>query len=493
MKKIILLKNGKPRFFFSKRCRHALVIYRIIGTVLLLQLLQLTVFGTATMDYTLTDEGKRAMTPLCYSCDEVIGYLGDKGGTFSDASDIYIDKSDNIYITDTEKNRIIMLDENGSYLREFTNSGKLSGPQSVFVCDNGDLFVADTNNKQIVHIDGNDREIETFVKPETEVLGDDTDFLVSRLAVSDRGLIYVVQSQQFMAIDSKNDFKGFIGANKVGFSLKEFFVRTFGSDIQKEKMTYNQAATYNSFEIGGDGLIYAVANDNKNQIRVLNMDGENLFPEGRYGETSFDEDTAAVKESVFVDICVDESGIIYALDRSSGRICVYTAEGDNLVIFGGLGEVRGKFQLPVAMDSNSKGEIFVLDASNGTVHKFTPTSYMNNLKQAYVLFRNGEYDKSADICNNVLSVNNNSCFINTLIGRIEYKRKNFDTAMSYFEKAGNRKQYAKAFSEARHNVFREYFVWIVIAAVVVLATVIFIIAKVRRKAEKIVDDYYSGG
>lgn len=469
------------------------IIYGIIGTVIISLFTQLNVYGVTSMDYTLSDDGKRVTVPLCYSCDVAIDYLGEKGGTFTDASDIFIDKNDCIYITDTAKNRIIMLDENGVYLREYTNSGKLSGPQSVYVTDNGDLFIADTNNKQIVHLDKNDTEVETFVKPKSDVLDDNFEFTVNRLAVSDRGLIYVVQSQQFMAIDSKNDFKGFVGANKVGFNLKEFFVRNFGSEIQKKKMNYSQAATYNSFAIGGDGLIYAVANDSKNQIRILNMDGENLFPEGRYGETSFDESTTAVKESVFTDICVDNNGFVYALDHNSGHIYMYTAEGDNLVVFGGLGEIRGKFKLPVALDSNSKGEIFALDSSNGAVHKFTPTSYMESVKQAYVLFQDGKYDESADICSSVLKVNNNSDFINTLIGRIEYKRKNFDKAMSYFEKSGNGEQYAKAFSETRHNVFREYFVWIIAAIVVVGAAVIFVIAVMRKKAEKVVEDYYSGG
>lgn len=469
------------------------IICKIIVAVLLALLLSSTVYGVSDMDYTLSDEGKRIMTPLCYSCDEVINYLGDKGGTFSDASDIFIDKADNIYITDTAKNRIIMLDKTGSYVRDFTDNGKLNGPQSAFICDNGDIFVADTNNKRIVHLDKDDNEVEVFVKPKSEVLGEDSDFLVNRLAVSDRGLIYVVQSQQFMAIDSKNEFKGFVGANKVGFSLKEFFVRTFGSDIQKEKMNYTQAATYNSFEIGNDGLIYAVANDSKNQIRVLNMDGENLFPGGNYGESSFDDSTTAVKSSVFVDICVDESGILYALDRNSGHIYAYTSEGDNLVVFGGLGEVRGEFKLPVALDSNSKGEIFVLDASNGTVHKFAPTSYMNNLKQAYVMFKDGEYDNSADICGNILSVNSNSYFINTLMGRIEYKREKYDSAMTYFEKAGNRTQYSKAFSDWRHNLFRDYFIWVVLAVAAIITAVIAVIAALRKKAKKEIDDYYSGG
>lgn len=466
---------------------------KIIGVLLMLFLLQPNVYGIANMNYTLSDEGKRVMTPLCYSCDKVIDYLGENVGSFSDASDIFIDEKDNIYITDTTRNRIIKLDKNGTFLREFTNGGNLNGPQGVFVCNNEDIFIADTNNKRIVHIDKDDKEIESFGKPDTEVLSDDSDFMVNRLAVSDQGLIYVIQSQKFMAIDSKNEFKGFIGANKVAFNLKEFFIRTFGSDIQKEKMNYSQAASYNSFEIGNDGLIYAVANDDKNQIQVLNMSGENLFPEEVYGESLIEDSTTSADKSLFVDICVDDNGIIYTLDRNGGRIYVYTSEGDQLVVFGGLGDVRGEFKLPVALDCNSKGEIFVLDSSSASIHKFTPTSYMNDLKNAYILFRDGEYDKALDVCNSAFSVNNNSYFINTLIGRIEYKKENYNSAMDYFKKAGNREQYAKAFSESRHNVFRNYFVWIIAAIAVVLVVVFLAIMMLRKKAKKILDDYYSGG
>ena len=117
------------------------IIYGIIGTVILSLFAQLNVYGVASMDYTLSDDGKKVTVPLCYSCDVTIDYLGDKGGTFTDASDIFIDKNDCIYITDTAKNRIVMLDQNGLYLREYTNSGNLNGPQSVFVADNGDVFI----------------------------------------------------------------------------------------------------------------------------------------------------------------------------------------------------------------------------------------------------------------------------------------------------------------------------------------------------------------
>lgn len=467
----------------------------ICGIITLLTLamaLQLNTYAASDLNYALTDTGKRVTTPLSYSCDTVISYLGEEGGTFIDSSDIFIDKEDNIYITNSSKNRIIKLDKNGNYLRDFTDNGTLNGPQSVFVCDNSDIFISDTGNKRIVHINQNDEEIEVFTKPVSSALSDSTDFLVNHLAVSQQGLIYVVQSQQFMTIDANNEFKGFVGANKVGFSLKEFFIRTFGSEIQKEKMLATQASTYNSFDMSDDGLIYAVANDTVDQIRILNIDGENLFPSGTYGEKNIEDGTAVSDVSIFTDICADENGIIYALDRNSGCVYVYTSEGDSLVVFGGLGDIYGKFQLPVALDINSEGEVFVLDSATGTIHKFSPTSYINNIKTAYVLFKNGEYDESFDVCNSILAVNTNSSFTNTLIGRIEYKRKNYDVAMKYFKLADNKQQYSNAFSESRHDFFRAYFAWVVLGLVLIIILVFILIRFLRKKADSFVNRYYSG-
>lgn len=259
----------------------------IIALLTLFTALQFNTYAISDLNYALTDTGERVVTPLSYSCDTVFAYLGEKGGTFIDSSDIFIDNEDNIYITNTSRNRIVKLDKEGQYLCDFTNNGNLNGPQSVFVCDNGDIFISDTGNMRIVHINQNDEEIECFTKPKSSALSDSSDFLVNRLAISEQGLIYVVQSQQFMTIDANNEFKGYVGANKVGFNLKEFFVRTFGSEIQKNKMQFSQASTYNSFDIGRNGLIYAVANDSVNQIRVLNVDGDNLFPDGSYGEKKY--------------------------------------------------------------------------------------------------------------------------------------------------------------------------------------------------------------
>ena len=455
-------------------------------------LFSVTAYATPDMNLVLED-GEHIKTPICYSCTQVISDLGDNGGTFIDASDIFIDKTDNIYIADTKNNRIAMLDASGKYLRDYTNNGTVSGPKSVFVTDNGDIFISDTLNEQIVHVDKNDKLIEKFVQPDSELLANISDFAVEKIAISEQGLIYIVHAQQFMMIDANNEFKGFVGANKISFSLKEFLIRTFGSEIQKNKMVTGQASTYNSFHIGDDGLIYAVANDTKDQIRILNVDGDNLFPSGSYGERIEEDKSTWARDPIFIDVCADKNGTVFALEKHSGRVYTYTHKGDMIVAFGGIGSIKGKFMNPVAVDINSKGEIYVLDSSSGTVHKFEPTSYMNSILEAYTLFEDGKYDASMQKWNDVLDININCSLANSAMGNILYKQEEYKQAMGYYKDANDKAGYSKAFTKYRHECLRKYFGWI-IAAIAALVIGIYAILKIMfKKGKKLLDIFYSGG
>lgn len=469
------------------------IFLKIIAVlVLATTLFSLTVSAVPDMNFVIED-GEHIKTPVCYSCTQTITHLGDEGGAFVDASDVFIDKNDNIYIADTVNNRIIKLDKDGNYVRDYTNGGTISGPKSVYVTDNGDLFISDTKNEQIVHVDAEDNMIEKFIKPETELLSNVVDFSIGRISISDQGLIYLIHAQQFMMIDANNEFKGYVGANKVSFNLKEFFIRTFGSEVQKNKMVTEQAAAYNSFDIGADGLVYAVANDSKNQIRILNVDGDNLFPTGVYGERVEEDKSTWSRDPIFVDICVDKNGTIHALEKHSCRVYTYTSKGEMIVAYGGIGNIMGKFSNPVAVDINSKGEVYVLDSSNGTLHKFNPTSYMESILNAYKLFEDGKYEDSMKKWNEVLDINVNCSLANSAMGNILYKQEEFKTAMEYYKNANDKSGYAKAFSKYRHEIFRDYFGWIIIAAVVLITGIYLVVKKMFKRAKNVVDDYYSGG
>ena len=102
---------------------------RVFSVLMSLMLFSAPVFAVPEMNFVIEND-KKIKTPLCYKAVQVISDLVENGSTFREATDIFIGSDDSIYIADGQKNRIIKLNPDGSYNRDFTNSGGLSGPKS---------------------------------------------------------------------------------------------------------------------------------------------------------------------------------------------------------------------------------------------------------------------------------------------------------------------------------------------------------------------------
>lgn len=298
-----------------------------------------------TMDYVLDTDGKtRIPTPVTHQIETVVGYLGPQGGSLNKPSDLYIDSQDNVYIADTGNNRVVQLDKDGRFVRSYTDAGRLNAPEGVYVDEDGDVYVGDTQNERIVHLDPGDGFIEEFVKPQSDMLEESMDFQVGRLGISPQGYIYLIKGQHFMTIDAENAFKGYVGANELGFSLTRILIRMFASREQQSKLLKEEPPAYNSFDIGDDGMVYATTVEGKTsgQIRKINAVGKNIFPEKAYGETYFNEHTNVYNNPRFIDVAVGAGGLVYVLEGYSSQVYAYDPEGNLLAVFGGEGKVKGR-------------------------------------------------------------------------------------------------------------------------------------------------------
>ena len=61
-----------------------------------------------------------------------------------------------------------------------------------------------------------------------------------------------------------------------------------------------------------------------------------------------------------------------AIDRNSGRVFTYDANGNLLYVFGGHGQLDGLFQNPVAI-AEMNGRLLVLDSATNQLTLFAPT------------------------------------------------------------------------------------------------------------------------
>ena len=347
------------------------------------------VSALGSTDYILDTDGRTHVPiPTTYSVEEVYDYFGEGAGFLSAATDLFIANDDTLYVADTGNNRVLHLDANGNLLKIYTADNSLSGPQGVYVDADKDVYISDTGNNRIVHISAAGEVIEEFVKPDSELLDEEMLFEPGRIALSPQGNFYVLQGQYFMSIDASNRFCGYVGNNKVAFSLRAMLIRTFGNKSQKDQL-YQKPASYNSFAFGEDGMIYALTDEtvSSGQIQAINAAGSNVYPASKYGEP-------AMGNPRFVDVAVSKEKNLYVLEQRTNQVYIYDSKGELLAVFGGKGTIKGKFELPVAVDINSNGDVFVLDKQTGYIHRFSQTVFFKQILTAISCYKGGRYEEA---------------------------------------------------------------------------------------------------
>ena len=465
--------------------------------------------------YVTGDDNYRQPVPECYVVSDLINNIGsfeDKKPNFKKPQDLFIDEYDNIFIVDTGNNRIVKLNADYETVAIFYGPDKaFNSPQGIFVDADGDMYVADTENNRIVHMDGNGVFVEEFTNPESELSTGDV-FTPTKLVVTDTGYIYTVKSENIMAIDGNNQFRGFYGQTNIGYNLSEVLLRMFASERQKLLHTKRLAASYINVAYGDDGMIYATSMEREEgEIKKLNSIGTNIFRKYKtignslrnpitdfinnkllksvvagqsfkFGEYFSDE--GLYIEPIFVDICVDKNGIVTVVEQLNGKVYQYDQDGRMLVAFGGLGERKGTFTRPSAIDVDSKGRIYVLDQIDANIQVFEPTEFITYIHNATSTYNNGDYQGSYEYWRKVLATDENYSLAHVGIARTYYKQGMYKESMAEAKIVGDRDVYTMAFDEYKYEVLRANFFPIVMLALAIIVAVILFIKWFTTHARK---------
>ena len=435
--------------------------------------------------------------PAAYEVLDTIKNLGE-AGFMNHPEDLFVAPDDTLYVADGENNRVLQMTRQGQVLREITEGcgKKLKKPRGVYVHTDGSIWIADTGNLRIVtlHADLSDRK--EYVKPDSTLLGANFTFDVQKIFVANTGYIYALKGANLIALDEGNNFRGYLGADKVGFSLSRFLIRMFGSKSQIERTVKQEPASYSNFFIGADNMIYGIlSNKNTAQIRKLNSVGTNTYPEKTSGFTLPDHSAGAVSkmlELTFADITVEENGIITAVDRGTGLIYQYDQDGNLLCCFGGQGDTGGLFQIPISIDADSEGNLCVLDYQNNEITVFRPTHFIQLVHQAVTLHGEGRYDEALGYWRQVLEIDSNYALAHRGVAKILSKREDWSGALRSYELARDKAGYSTAFAEYRHEYFRQHFLLVVVLAVAVVFAAVKLLSLAKKKADQWADDVQMG-
>ena len=455
----------------------------------------LPVSASDTTDYVLDENGKKIYIPLSYLAKTVFSPSGK--GPLNNPQDFCLgaagsEYEDHLFIADTENNRILIVTPNSDVVREITESdGKTFLRPSGITVNSGYMFISDTGNSRIVQLKMDGTYVKSFGKPESNILEKDTAFDVSRIALSDNGLFYVMRGTNFMMIDDQNRFQGYVGSTRVPYSLSFVLMRIFASQEQLEYYVSPEPPAYTSFSLGSDGLIYATIEGGSDQIQIINGNGSNVYVKGYYGEQGIGTDGRIVNPS-FNDITVSEDGIITALEKNSGHLYQYNRQGELLTVFGGRGETKGFFTAPVAVAAAKGNRIYVMDSSRGDITLFEPTSFIKTVVEASRSYEAGNYREAYEKWLKIYEVNAGYPLANHGIALALYKNGEVKESLKYYRLAKNKAGYSDSFDDLRYIFFRENFFSLAGAVIAAFIGLYFLMRQLSRMSNKYLKEYFYG-
>ncbi len=448
-------------------------------------------------------------------------------------SDICTDSDGWVYIVDRTKGRITVL--NASYKVEYIletfqsparDNDTFSEPQGIYVSDDA-IYVCDTLNERIVVFDRATRYCRSIVTApdnsyfQTTTRADGTvsdprySFKPISCAADRFGRLFVISSgcnQGVIVMDEDNNFTGFIGAQKVTYSVFDMFFRRFESDEERAKRVNNVSVNLDrlALEHGDHGdFIYAVTTNmdtdgekaqeaaitskdaDHSPVKKLNANGDEILKRNGFfdcgGEVNVKR--SSMTNNIFgvskiADVAIGPEGTFTLLDKKRSKLFTYDSNGQLLFAFGDFSELyqngalnQGKalamdYQKVTEEDGTVTYNLLVMDVETRTITVFTRTDYGDLLIQALAHENARDYEASAQDWQDIIGANNNFDAAYVGVGRALYYQGKYDEAMEYLKAAKETTYYAQASSAKSQDRMVKYpilpLVYVVIAIVIIV-------------------------
>lgn len=394
--------------------------------------------------------------------------------------DLQVAADDRVYIADKKKNRITVLSQDGTLIRNIGDEegkGQLTAPEGLFVTPDNEVYVADSGNQRIAVFNTEGQFVREYVKPDSPLLGSEH-FVPIKLVVDRRGVMYIQMNasyQGLVRLNDKGEFMGYFGANKADQSMLNWLKKLIlnKEQLAKEKGALPQPIT--NVAVDQDGFVFTATAGGfgKGAIRKLNAGGADAY-----------KNKTLVGGHGIVDITMDPKGFLYNVDLDSKGINIYDHNGEALFHFGFINnetQQYGVIGYPTAIGIDSKQAIWISDSGTSTVHKYVRTEFGSNVLQALSLFESGKYEESKPYWETVYAQNDmyNGTFQG--LGKVFLHEDRNEEALRYMKAAFDTEGYSKAFWQVRLEWLQNNF----IALVFSLAGIGLIIHFGRRGLRKI--------
>lgn len=408
-----------------------------------------------------------------------------------DPRDLFVDDDGNVYIVDAANNRIIVTDANFKLkftITDFINDqgipDSFTNPSGVFVTDKS-IYVCDTDANRIVIFDRDGNFERILGKPTSALFGEESIYKPVAVAVDQYDRIFVISSttyQGVIVLTQDGDFSGFIGAQKVTYSIWEIFWRRFQTEEQRKSSMSYVPTEYNNISIDDEGFIYVTSSSiaarnqyaqirNKSSryspVKKLNAVGKDVMSRlARFapaGEVNVDSSTV----SRLIDVAVGPVGTWSVIDEKRQKVYTYDQNGHLLFAFGDSGGQLGNLTNIEAV-AYQGDYMLLLDKSDDLFTVYKRTEYGDILISAVENEKNRQFDKAIEYWQEILKRNSNFDLAYIGIGRSLYNSGNYTEAMEYYKAAYDTSNYSAAFQEVRKQWINDYFLLLPVGAIALI-------------------------
>lgn len=464
-----------------------------------------------------------------------VGYLPDEEYDYKDMEldvplnspeDLFVYNNSEIWIADTKNNRIVMLDSNYRFVREYSSftaedgtEYPLTEPQCVYVKHNAkldydEIFVCcnvtvkdengnDKKDGYVVTADYNGNVKHVYRNPQDSVTAI-KDYQPLGVVVDNSGYVYVLAYGVLDGLIVYNydtsEFITYYGANKVVLTWKLLVQQTWKKIFSREaadNMIKAVPTEMSNIFVDSEGFIYTTTEtstvEKELRVRKLNATGVNTLKGDAnalvdvvFGERETGTNTAGGSkvnvDTRLTDITVNDQGTMACLDAERARIYVYDQTCTLLTAFGykATGNVqKGAVSNPTAIGSLGE-DYMVLDADRGAIVTYRPTDYMYMLLEANEYYIEGYYVDGESYWRNVLKYDANFARGYAAIGKSLHEQHKYEEALQWLKQGQDRTAYSLALAEYRKEYLRDNYWWLLPIAVVAVVLFVLLIKYIQK-------------
>ena len=433
----------------------------LCACLLTLAALPMALAEEAYAGFTTNAWGEAVPAPAGYRVREVKTGEMMGAGRLNKPQDLFYDSArDELWIADTGSARLVVLDGQMNFLREYISAGEVPfvTPTGVFVRQNGQVFVADEGAGAVLCMAQDGGLVRAYTRPVSDMYEETTPYRPQKVVVDSADRVYVLSAgvyQGLLCFYEDGSFLNYFGASHVDVTAKVLLQKMWRSVMTREQREATESFVpieYANLTIDHEDMIYAVVTVSETAgaraLVKLNPMGINILQQGGVGQVTL------------ADTLTETNSLYTVVDKTTRRVMQFGVDTRGVVLhFGGFGDQDGLFKAPVSM-AERQGDILVLDSETGAVSAFTLTAFGRAIHTAYDLYGQGRYQESIAPWQEVLRLDNNFVTAHRGLGKAYYQLEDYQAAMAAFRLANDKQGYSDAFREHSLLLIRANMGWI---------------------------------